>query len=171
MNGPTLTTARLILRPPVAADLDGFAALLGDEATARFIGGVQGRHGAWRSMMALAGSWSLLGYGPFSVLDRATGRWIGRVGPWHPEGWPGDEIIYGMLPEAHGRGLAFEAATAPADWTRDVVGWREVLHVIHPDNAPSKALATRLGARPRDALVRLPAPYDAEAFEAWHRAL
>ena len=44
--GPTLETARLILRPPQQSDLDAWAAFSADEVAARFIGGHQPRGGA-----------------------------------------------------------------------------------------------------------------------------
>src|SRR5690606_17152865 len=87
--GPTLETARLILRPPREEDLDGWAELMGDEETARYIGGPMTRSAAWRTMATMAGSWQLKGFGMFSVVEKETGRWIGRVGPWQPEQWPG----------------------------------------------------------------------------------
>jgi RimJ/RimL family protein N-acetyltransferase len=40
MRGPAIETDRLILRPPRAEDLDGWAELMGDAEAARFIGGV-----------------------------------------------------------------------------------------------------------------------------------
>ena len=166
MTGPTLTTDRLALRPPAAADLEGWIALMGDERSARFIGGVQSRTMAWRGLSAVAGSWALFGHGMFSVVERATGRWIGRVGPWHPDGWPGDEIGWGLLRDAWGRGYATEAAAASLAWAREALGWREVIHVIHPDNAASRAVAVRLGSR-HLRMDRLPPPLDAEAMEIW----
>ena len=30
------------------------------------------------------------GYAMFSVIEKETGRWVGRVGPWTPADWPGD---------------------------------------------------------------------------------
>ncbi|MCC6786891.1 MAG: GNAT family N-acetyltransferase, partial [Hyphomonadaceae bacterium] len=68
--GPTLTTARLILRPPQHEDFDGFASMATEEETMRFIGGIAPRDAAWRGMASLAGSWALLGYGMFSVIRR-----------------------------------------------------------------------------------------------------
>lgn len=53
--GPTLETARLVLRPPQGQDLDGFAELAADEESARFIGGVQPRAVAWRNLCVMAG--------------------------------------------------------------------------------------------------------------------
>ncbi|MCC6918252.1 MAG: hypothetical protein IT548_03555 [Alphaproteobacteria bacterium] len=50
----TLRTERLILRPPVEADLEGYAALTADAEAARFIGGVRARSEAWEARPALA---------------------------------------------------------------------------------------------------------------------
>lgn len=116
MNAPILTTARLILRPPLQEDFGGFAEMCAEEETMRFIGGLMPRDQAWRSMAALAGSWALLGYGMFSVLRRDTGEWIGRLGPWRPGGkeggWPGDEVGWGLKRAAMGQGFAYEGAAA-----------------------------------------------------------
>ncbi|MDB4975289.1 MAG: N-acetyltransferase, partial [Myxococcaceae bacterium] len=50
MLGPTLETARLLLRPPNADDFEPYAEFASDPAAARFLGGVQTRHLAWRSL-------------------------------------------------------------------------------------------------------------------------
>jgi RimJ/RimL family protein N-acetyltransferase len=164
--GPALETERLILRPPVAADLDGWAELMGDPAAARFIGGQMARSPAWRTMATVTGSWALNGFGMFSVVEKATGRWIGRVGPWRPEGWPGAELAWGLHPAFHGKGYAVEAASAAMDWIVDYLGWDEVIHSIDPENEASKKVAVRLGSR----LLRmghLPEPYHEKALELW----
>jgi RimJ/RimL family protein N-acetyltransferase len=72
--GPTLETPRLILRPPREEDLDGWAALMGDEESARHIGGPMSRSAAWRTMSAMAGSWVLKGFGMFSVIEKDSGE-------------------------------------------------------------------------------------------------
>jgi RimJ/RimL family protein N-acetyltransferase len=176
--GPTLTTARLVLRPPVQADFEAWAACMADEEAARFIGGVQPASIAWRGMAAMVGSWALQGFGMFSVLERETGRWIGRVGPHHPHGWPGDEVGWGLARDAWGRGYAREAATASLDWAFDVLGWREVVHCIDPRNVLSIRLAERLGSRCIGP-GKMPAPYEdtridlyGQTAQAWraHRA-
>ncbi len=165
MNGPVLETPRLTLRPPRAEDFEGWLALMSDPDSARFIGGVQTPVMAWRGLAAMAGSWALHGFGMFSVVERATGAWIGRIGPWRPHGWPGAEMAWGLVRPAWGRGYAAEAATAAMDWAFDTLGWPEVIHVIKAENAPSKALASRLGS----AFLRmggLPAPHEGE-YEIW----
>lgn len=165
MTGPVLETSRLVLRPPRSEDLEGWIALMSDPDSARFIGGVQAPIHAWRGLAAMAGSWALQGFGMFSVIERDTGAWIGRIGPWRPHGWPGDEIGWGLLRSAWGKGYAAEAAAASMDWAFDALGWTDVIHIIDSANAPSKALAARLGSGFRG-MTRLPAPYDGE-YEIW----
>ena len=164
--GPTLETERLILRPTAAEDLDGWAELMGDPETARFIGGVQPRAACWRGLMTMAGSWACLGFAMFSVIEKASGRWIGRIGPWQPEGWPGTEVGWGLIKSASGKGYAYEAAVASIDWAFDNLGWSEVIHTIDLDNTPSIKLAERLGSVHRGP-TRLPAPFEHLPVEAW----
>ena len=71
-----LDTPRLILRVPRLADLDAFAALMADEETARFIGGVAARAVTWRALMTMIGAWHETGVSMFSVFEKATGRWV-----------------------------------------------------------------------------------------------
>jgi RimJ/RimL family protein N-acetyltransferase len=162
---PVLETGRLILRCPQEADLDGFAEMMADEQAMRFLGGVKPRTEAWRSMATLAGSLVLRGYTLFSVVDKASGEWLGRVGPWFPEAWPGTEVGWGLKRSAWGKGYATEAAAAAMDFAFDRLGWDEVIHTIVPDNAPSQAVARRLGSR----YLRpghLPAPIDLDT-DVW----
>jgi RimJ/RimL family protein N-acetyltransferase len=164
--GPTLETERLILRPTATEDFDGFAALVADERTARFIGGVQPRSTAWRQLCTMAGAWSLYGWAMFSVLEKSSGRWVGRLGPWTPDGWPGTEVGYGLLHEHQGKGYATEACTAAIDWAFDRLGWSEVIHCIDPQNHGSQGVARRLGSTLRGP-GKLPAPFENAPIEIW----
>lgn len=162
---PVLETARLILRPTRPEDFDAWVEFMADPEGTRFLGGVQLRSVTWRIFLVTAGAWAMQGFGMFSVIEKATGRWIGRLGPWQPEGWPGTEVGWGLCRDAWGKGYATEGATAAIDWAFDHLGWTEVIHCIAPDNEPSKAVARRLGSRFRG-LDRLPAPIDTEV-EIW----
>ena len=66
----------------------------------------------------------------FSVIEKSTGRWVGRLAPWTPDGWPGTEVGWGIARDRCGLGYATEAATAAIDWAFDALGWSEVIHVI-----------------------------------------
>lgn len=163
---PHLETDRLVLRPPRAKDFDAWAINMADPEASRFIGGPQSRNAAWRGFACMVGSWSLNGFGMFSVIERDSGQWIGRIGPWQPEGWPGTEVGWALAREWWGRGYALEATAAAMDWAFDVLGWREVIHCIAPDNSASQRLARRLGARVRDRR-RMPEPLDEWEVDIW----
>lgn len=163
---PVLITERLILRVPEAADLDGFASMGEDEESMRYIGGHGPRSQAWRVLSTIRGAWDITGFSMFSVIERATGRWVGRVGPWEPEGWPGHEIGWGVHKDFAGKGYAHEAAVASMDYAIDVLGWDKVIHIIDPENVRSIALANRLGSRNLGP-TKMPAPFDDKMVDAW----
>ena len=163
---PILETDRLILRAAAAEDFEPWAAFAGDEQTMRHLGGVQPRSVAWRGICQVAGAWAIRGFSMFSVIEKASGRWIGRLGPWQPEDWPGTEVAWGIARDQWGRGYATEGATAAIDYAFDVLGWTEVIHTIEPGNHASQAVARKLGATLRGP-SRLPAPYETSVVEAW----
>ena len=163
---PVLETARLILRPTRPEDFEGWARLMGSEENSRHIGGPQPRATAWRGFLSMAGAWAMQGFAMFSVIEKHSGRWIGRLGPWQPEEWPGTEIGWGILRDAWGKGYATEGAIAAIDWAFDALGWTEVIHTIAPDNTASQAVARKLGSTLRGP-GRLPPPFEQATVEIW----
>ncbi len=161
-----IETARLLLRVPRAGDFDGYAEMMADEQASRHIGGPLQRAEAWRKFLQMPGAWLVQGFAMFSVVDRGSGEWLGNLGPWHPEGWPGTEVGWAFRRSAWGNGYATEAAVAAIDWAFDHLGWNDVIHSIDPANLPSQALAQRLGSRNRGP-GKLPPPLDAHPIEIW----
>lgn len=161
-----ILTERLLLRPPLPEDFEGWAEFQADPVQTRFVGGVQERAAAWRSFCTMAGAWVVRGYAMFSMIERSSGKWIGRTGPWYPEGWPDHEIGWGVLSSHAGKGFATEAATASMDYAFDVLGWDHVIHCIDPDNVSSQKVAERLGSRNLGP-TRMPAPYENVPVDAW----
>ena len=173
MDGPIVETQRLILRPPQPEDFDPWSAMMQDPEGSRFIGGPQPRSASWRGFCSVAGAWAMFGFAMFSVVEKDTGRWIGRLGPWRPEAWPGPEVGWGLVRDVWGKGYATEGASAAIDWAFDHLGWTEVIHCIDPANANSAKVALRLGS-PRRGSMLLPAPLDrapvdiyGQSREAW----
>jgi len=164
--GPILETQRLILRAPAAEDFEPWAKFAADEDVMRFLGGVQAPSVAWRGLCSVTGAWTIRGFSMFSVIEKSTGRWVGRLGPWQPHDWPGTEVGWGLAREAWGKGYASEGAAACLDFVFDVQGWTEVIHVIEPGNTASQAVAKRLGSMLLGP-AKMPAPYEDVAVEAW----
>jgi RimJ/RimL family protein N-acetyltransferase len=166
VSDPFIETERLILRLPWREDFDGYAELFGDEEAARYIGGHVSRAAAWRKFLQMPGAWVIQGFGMFSVVNKASGEWLGQLGPWRPEGWPGNEIGWAFRRTAWGRGYATESAVAAIDWAFDNLRWDDVIHCIDPDNAPSQALARRLGSTNKGPGT-LPAPFEDHPVDVW----
>ena len=165
-DSPVIETQRLTLRLPRIEDFERYAEFQAHEEAARHIGGPQPRHAAWRKFLQMPGAWAVQGFGMFSVIERDSGRWVGQLGPWQPDGWPGTEVGYVFHPDAWGKGYAVEAAVAAIDWSFDHLGWDEVIHCIAPANTASRKVAQRLGSRNRGP-GKLPPPLDGHAIDVW----
>lgn len=143
MKGPTLQTERLALRMPALADFAHRAAFYASERSAWEDGPLDAR-AAWRVWASEVGQWPLMGFGPFSVDDR-SGAYLGEVGIYQPLGYPEPELGWFVVPEAEGRGVAFEAARAVMAWARATFGWDRLVNYVDPCNARSIRLGLRLG--------------------------
>lgn len=151
---PLVDTPRLLLRPWRDDDLDGYAAMCADPEVMRHMGdgSTLDRADAWRSMAMFVGHWQLRGFGMWAVEERATQRFIGRVGLHQPEGWPGLEVGWMLARDTWDRGYATEAARASLEFAWNVVGVEHVISVIAPENAASVRVAERLGEAPEGTL-------------------
>jgi RimJ/RimL family protein N-acetyltransferase len=144
----TVETDRLILRAiDPERDFEPWAKTMADAETVRYLGTKpMNRAEAWRSMALAMGHWAIRGFGFFSLEHKATGVWVGRVGPWHPMGWPGPEVGWTLSPDHRGRGYATEAARASVEYALKELGWTQVIHVIMGGNEASFAVAKRIGS-------------------------
>jgi RimJ/RimL family protein N-acetyltransferase len=151
VSGPLVETERLLLRPWRSDDIASNSEMLSDPATARFIAAdgkpVTTELNGWRNAAVMAGHWALHGFGMFVVEEKSTHKYIGRVGPWCPPGWPGFEVGWGIAKEFRGNGYAVEAARASIDWVFATFEIDRIVHCIDVENAPSQRVALRLGAR------------------------
>jgi RimJ/RimL family protein N-acetyltransferase len=147
---PVIETERLILRRWRDSDIAPNTAMLSDPPTARFITAdgkpVTEELVGWRNAAIMAGHWVLHGFGMFVVEEKSTGKFVGRVGPWFPPGWPGFEVGWGIAGEFRGKGYAVEAARASIDWAFATFELDRIVHCIDRENTASQAVARRLGA-------------------------
>ncbi len=177
---PVLETARMVLRVPGAQDYPAWRAFY-TSPRAVFIGaGPQMDEGrAWRAFASVIGHWALRGCGVFALTLRGSDTAIGTCGPWCPAGWPEREISWSLWSAEHeGKGLMTEAARAVLPFVHGVLGWDSAVSYIDRANAPSIALAERLGAvrdpaapaprgDPGTLVYRHPVPDDAGGMEAY----
>lgn len=158
-----LETDRLRLRPLEGRDADALCDLMADPELAAFLtpeGAPRPRAEEWRAAASYIGHWAIRGFGFFAVEEKQTGAFVGRVGPWMPEGWPALECGWAIASSYWGRGYAPEAAVATIRWVFDrYPDLPRIISVIDPENANSQRVAGKIGERRTD-----------EIFEFWgHR--
>jgi RimJ/RimL family protein N-acetyltransferase len=153
-SDPLIETARLKLRRWRDDDVAPNSAMLSDPGTARFIAAdgkpVTTELAGWRNAAVMSGHWALHGFGMFVVEEKSSGKFVGRVGPWFPPGWPGFEVGWGIAREFRGKGYAVEAARASIDWSFATFELDRIVHCIDKENSASQGVARRLGAEKGD---------------------
>jgi len=145
---PHLTTDRLLLRGFAPEDFEPYAEMMANPDVIRHLGDGRplSRADAWRQMAMFVGHWVLRGFGLWAVEERATGRFIGRIGCHEPEGFPAFEIAYTLAPAAWGKGYAREGAGAALRYAREVLKRTTITSIIRPANVASIRVAQSLGA-------------------------
>jgi len=148
---PILETERLVLKAHGLDDLESVVALWSNADVARFIGGRPStREECWARLLRYAGSWSLLGFGFWTIRDRAAGTYFGEAGllqgqrALHPGFGETPEVGWALMPSAQGKGLAREALHAVLNWAQ-AQGIEKTVCMIELGNIPSIKLAERLG--------------------------
>jgi RimJ/RimL family protein N-acetyltransferase len=154
MDYPVLQTERLILRGPSREDFPAYAQMWADPDVTRFIGGTPLLdEDAWAKFMRSFGHWALMGYGYWTVEERATGARVGETGFLNVhraiapslDGTP--EIGWAFAKPAQGKGYATEAVRAALGWGEARFGKVRFACIIAPENAASLNVAAKTGFR------------------------
>jgi RimJ/RimL family protein N-acetyltransferase len=158
--GPVLRTARLTLRRPTPADLDGLATMNADPEVMRYIGtgNTRTREQTRSSLERAATDWNEKGYGLFSIDLRADRDgpvpadtfvgWVTLAEPlFVPQLLPAVEIGWRLLRPHWGHGYATEAARATMRFAFVVRGLDHLVSIRHPDNHASRRVMEKLGLR------------------------
>jgi RimJ/RimL family protein N-acetyltransferase len=157
---PALDTERLTLRGYCAADFEDCAALWGDPAVTRYIGGKpQTREEVWGRYLRYLGHWMERGFGYWAVRERASGRFVGDVGvatllrATEPVFHDAPEAGWVLAPWSHGKGFATEAIAEVLRWCDEVLAAPRVVCIIDHGNAASANVARKAGFRQLDDVI------------------
>jgi RimJ/RimL family protein N-acetyltransferase len=143
-----LETERLLLRMWREDDFEAYAEICADPEVMRYLGGKTfNRMEAWRHMAVMVGHWQLRGYGHWAVEEKASGKFIGRIGFLYPEGWPGFELGWTLAPHAQGKGFAIEGVRRALEHAFTEMDRDHVISLINPLNQASLRVAERLGEK------------------------
>lgn len=142
----TVETEHLLLRPWVEEDRLELERLMADPA-------VRGERKFPPERIARAAEytlrqWRVNGFGPWAAIEKASGRWIGRIGLDELDDWPGiDKIEVGF--ELHaawwGRGLATEGAVAALRFGFERHGLERIISVTAAAHAAARRVMEKAG--------------------------
>jgi RimJ/RimL family protein N-acetyltransferase len=148
-----IRTARLHLRPVSAADLPGLHALKADPMVfGQMLGGIRN---PWQVADDLAEditTWARFGIGMFAIHE--DGAFMGITGIHERPDGRGLALRFAVWPEARGRGVAREAATAVLRYAHDRIGIARLIAVARADNFGSRMVLGSIGMRECDAFIR-----------------
>lgn len=142
-GAPVLETERLRLRVPGAADADTYVRFFADADASRFYGGPLRQDLAYGMLCRDIGHWALKGFGKFVIT--CNGETLGGCGIVHPDGWPGHELTWWLLPEARGMRIAQEASRAVLTWACESLGYDQVETHFRDENIAARRLTEALG--------------------------
>jgi len=145
MTIPTLTTERLVLRPPVFADFPAYEALWASPRS-RYMGGPYDTFAAWGLFCHDLACWQLFGHGALMIDLKSSGICVGEVGISHGPLFPQKELGWLVYDGHEGHGYATEAAGALRDWAFAKLKLPTLVSYIDPPNLASIAVAEHLGA-------------------------
>jgi RimJ/RimL family protein N-acetyltransferase len=142
-----LYSARLMLRPLRAADLDAAVALGADARVMKSLGGPlsPSESGSW--LERLVAHWQRYGYGRYLVTREA--KFVGFVGlsrfDFDRGIVPGVEVAWRLAFDEWGKGYATEAARAVIEHGFTSLDLHEIIGVTSVGNARSRRVMDRLG--------------------------
>jgi RimJ/RimL family protein N-acetyltransferase len=146
MTDATIATERLLLRKPIASDVNPMMEVHQDPEVMRFLGVYPVTlMTAWKNVAMMVGHWEMLGYGSWVVVDKSTSEIVGRVGLWYPDGWLGVELGWTVKRSRWGEGIATEASRAALQWTWANLQVDHIISMIHRENTASIRIAEKLG--------------------------
>lgn len=149
---PLRRTERLLLRPWQEADRDAFAALNADPRVVEHLAGPLDRAASDALLDRLRVHVARRGFGVWAVADRETKAFVGMVGlavvGFEAPFTPAVEVLWRLVPERWGQGLATEGAREALRYAFEELGLPRVVSFTVPANTRSWRVMERLGMAP-----------------------
>ncbi|HEX4014629.1 MAG TPA: GNAT family N-acetyltransferase [Candidatus Cybelea sp.] len=149
---PVLETPRLRLRGHRRDDLRACVAMWSDPIVTKYISGrASTEQQTWSRICTYIGHWALLGFGYWAIEEKGSNEFVGEAGladfkrdvSASLRGRP--ELGFAIVPRAHGKGYATEAARAALSWADANVAQPTSFCLINPQNAASRRVAEKCG--------------------------
>ena len=157
-----IETPRLHLRPFMAADIPAYAAIRAKPQVVRYLmGGAETAKQADEIAQARVTWFAALweepgGFGPWAVIEKASGGLIGHGGlrRWEALG-NAPELLYMLDDTAWGKGYASEIAAAALRFGFETLGLPEIVAAAAPENIASIRVMEKAGMRRDPGLITI----------------
>jgi len=143
-----LHTHHLTLRELTLADGPALSTILADPEVMRYsVRGVMTAHATDEFIQWCMESYADSGFGPWAIVDKASGELAGFCGlnQERVDGADEIELGYRLAPQFWGRGLATEAVRATLEHGFGVLGLASVIAIVQPGNAASVRVIQKAG--------------------------
>ncbi len=146
-------TARLTLTPVSGVDLHDLIALKADPSVfALMLGGVRAPIQTVAELAEDVAYWGTNGVGMFAIREATAFQGITGIHD-RPDG-RGKALRFAVWPDARGRGIAREAASAVLRFAHESAGIRRIVAVARAENFGSRMILGAIGMRECDAFLR-----------------
>lgn len=146
-----LDTPRLRLRPLRLTDLDAHHDVIDSDPDVTWLGVARTREESERYVAHKVGFWSEHGFGPYAVIEKATGAFLGHGGLEPLEETREVQLSYYLGRRAWGRGLATELGEAVLRHGFGELRLDRIAAIVRPHNTASRRVLAKLGfAHERD---------------------
>jgi RimJ/RimL family protein N-acetyltransferase len=116
--------------------------------------------------------WAERGHGLVAIIERASGRFLGRSGLKYWPQFDETEVGWVLREDFWGHGFATEAGRACLDWGFRDLNVPYLTAMILPDNHRSIGVAERLGMTPLRSDLLMELPVVVYAIErVWHQSI
>lgn len=141
-----LRTGRLVLTPVNGADLTDLCAIKADPRVfAIMLGGVRDGVRAAEELAEDVMAWGRHGFGMWTIRDAGNQGFVGITGLETRIDGRGVALRFALWPEAQGRGLAREAASAALRFGHDRAGLTRIVAVARETNFASRTVLGSIG--------------------------
>jgi ribosomal-protein-alanine N-acetyltransferase len=143
----TFNTARLTAERVSSKHLHVLRCLWGDPKVMMTWGGLRTDAKMQQVFYRYLDHWEQYGFGAWIFRDRVTDRFVGRGGlrKVKIEGKDEVELLYALMPEFWGQGLATEMAAAIVAIGVERLGLKEIIAYTLPDNRASRRVMEKVG--------------------------
>jgi RimJ/RimL family protein N-acetyltransferase len=146
-------TKRLFLRKLAPNDVDDLVGFFTDSDAMRYLPATKNIDGVKEWISLVQKSYDHYGYGPWALIHKFSGQFLGYCGLYLQEDVDGNdeiEILYGVVRKNWGKGYATEAAIGVYEYGKKKLDLNRFVALIEPDNIRSIRVAEKIGMERRN---------------------